>query len=238
MSPKEDLNDIVQNFVDQDLASLDRVGGESDSFTLSPHLAQPSPDLVLGQGSSGAFGDSKSAPNTGDSPQKPSSSALTGPSTGSSTPSGTGSSSQLKAAPQSQTPGADSINSAEKSTAQDISSPKSTELKNIGSQAQNAQSHPSTPLGNTSISGSASASVKSPSKLNKEASIAESTAESKVLPKARGSQNDPLVAAVEDQHSRQVSASSSPSVTSENRKSFGNKLKAFGKRIASGSQQK
>lgn len=241
MSPKEDLNDIVQNFVDHDLASLDRVGGESDSFTLSPHLAQPSPDLALDQGIAGASSDNKFAPASTSSSQKPSSSALTGPSSSNTPASGTGSSNQFspsKTDEQSQTPADNSINSSKVSSPQENSSSRSSELKNIESQAQNASSHPNS-LGNQAASANNSPSVKSPSNLSKEASAAGSNAESKVLPKARGSQNDPLVAAVEDQNSRQVSThSTASSATSENRKSFGNKLKAFGKRIASGSSSK
>lgn len=37
------VDDIVQNFVSNDLSSLDRIGGQSD-FSLSPHLTQASPD--------------------------------------------------------------------------------------------------------------------------------------------------------------------------------------------------
>lgn len=46
MARKEDVQDIVQSFVDNDLASLDRIGGVSDSYSLSPLLGETSPMLT------------------------------------------------------------------------------------------------------------------------------------------------------------------------------------------------
>lgn len=43
MSGHNTVDDIVSDFVNNDLATLDNIGGESDSFTLSPNLEQPSP---------------------------------------------------------------------------------------------------------------------------------------------------------------------------------------------------
>lgn len=61
MAPKEDVQDIIQSFVDNDLASLDRIGGGSDSYTLSPHLAEPSSVLT----SPPERTSSKTVPQTG-----------------------------------------------------------------------------------------------------------------------------------------------------------------------------
>lgn len=43
--PHNDMDDIVQSFVHTDLASLDRIGGEPESFSFSPHLTEKSPSL-------------------------------------------------------------------------------------------------------------------------------------------------------------------------------------------------
>ena len=47
MSNQYDVDDIVKDFVDNDLASLEAIGGESESFMLSPNLEQQStPNLA------------------------------------------------------------------------------------------------------------------------------------------------------------------------------------------------
>lgn len=57
-----DVDDIVKNFVANDLSSLDQIGGTQDSFTLSPHLTQASPDPSKSASNSSEASSAKTGP--------------------------------------------------------------------------------------------------------------------------------------------------------------------------------
>lgn len=244
MSPKEDLNDILQSFVDHDLASLDRVGGESESFSLSPHLAQPSPDLALGSGSGGSFLDADTSSRVPEPTQNASSTALRGPVTSeSASPSFQSQTTKQSVssiqqndmnATTSTTPSSDPLESKKQ---EPVTHTASSEQIN-DSPVLNAGSASSAAAGSSANAGSNVSSPYFTPDLNKEAS----KSEPKTLPKKRTEQNDPLVAAVESQNSRHASSASTNSAISgsdrEHRRSLGHKLKAFGKRITSGNSTK